>query len=143
MTYDDNNIFAKILRGEMPTHKIYEDEHSFAFLDIMPKSKGHSLVIPKTPAVNLIDIEPDNLCTLMRSVHKLAPIVVEAMGADGFVIQQFNGAVAGQMVFHIHFHIVPRYADVPLKHAASEMEQDGILTANADKIRAAVEASLS
>jgi histidine triad (HIT) family protein len=143
MTYDDNNIFAKILRGEMPAHKIYEDEHSFAFLDIMPKSKGHSLVIPKTPAINLIDIEPDNLCTLMHSVHKLAPIVVNAMGADGFVIQQFNGAVAGQMVFHIHFHIVPRYEDVPLKHAASEMEQDGILTANADKIRAAVEANLS
>lgn len=143
MTYDDNNIFAKILRGEMPAHKIFEDEHSFAFLDIMPKSKGHSLVIPKTPAVNLIDIEPDNLCTLMRSVHKLAPIVVEAMGADGFVIQQFNGAVAGQMVFHIHFHIVPRYEDVPLKHAASEMEQDGILIANADKIRAAVKDSLS
>lgn len=143
MTYDDNNIFAKILRGEMPAHKIFEDEHSFAFLDIMPKSKGHSLVIPKTPAINLIDIEPDNLCTLMRSVHKLAPIVVEAMGADGFVIQQFNGAVAGQMVFHIHFHIVPRYENVPLKHAASEMEQDGILTANADKIRAAVEAGLS
>lgn len=143
MTYDDNNIFAKILRGEMPAHKIYEDEHTFAFLDIMPRSKGHSLVIPKTPAISLLDIEPDNLCTLMRTVHKLAPVVVEAMDADGFVIQQFNGAVAGQMVFHIHFHIVPRYVDVPLKHAASDMEQDGILTANADKIRAGVEANLS
>ena len=143
MTYDDNNIFAKILRDEMPAHKIFEDESTYAFLDIMPRSKGHSLVIPKTPAVNLIDIEPDDLCTLIRSVHKLAPVIVEAMGADGFVIQQFNGAVAGQMVFHIHFHIVPRYADVPLKHAASIMEQDDILTSNADKIRAAIEASLS
>ncbi len=143
MTYDDNNIFAKILRGEMPAHKIYEDENSFAFLDIMPRSKGHSLVIPKTPAINMLDIRPDDLCTLMRTVHKLAPVITKAMQADGFMIQQFNGAPAGQMVFHIHFHIVPRYLDVPLKHAASTMEQDAILSANAEKIRAQVKTDLA
>ncbi len=142
MTYDDNNIFAKILRGEMPAHKIYEDDETFAFLDIMPRSKGHSLVIPKTPAINMLDVAPDDLCTLIRTVQRLAPVIVEAMGADGFMIQQFNGAPAGQMVFHIHFHIVPRYIDVPLKHAASDMEQEDILATNADKIRTAVETRL-
>ena len=135
MSYDPDNIFAKILRGEMPAHKIYEDDETFAFLDIMPRSKGHSLVIPKKPAVNMKDIAPDDLCVLIRTVQKLAPLIVEAMGADGFVVQQFNEAAAGQMVFHIHFHIVPRYLDVPLKHAASVMEQETILSANAEKIR--------
>ena len=142
MSYDDQNIFAKILRGEMPAHKIFEDDETFAFLDIMPRSKGHSLVIPKKPAVNMMDIEPDDLCTLIRSVHKLAPIVRKAMGADGFVIQQFNEAAAGQMVFHIHFHIVPRFVDVPLKHATGAMEQEDILSANANLIRTAVEREL-
>lgn len=143
MTYDNNNIFAKILRGEMPAHKIYEDEDTFAFLDIMPRSKGHSLVIPKKPAVNMMDIDPDNLCTLIRSVHKLAPIIRRAMKADGFLIQQFNEAAAGQMVFHIHFHIVPRFVDVPLKHAASTMELDEILEKNATTIRQAIDESLN
>ncbi len=135
MSYDDNNIFAKILRGEMPTHKVFEDEQTLAFLDIMPRTKGHTLVIPKKPAINMADIDPDNLCVLIRCVHKLAPMVRKAMGADGFVIQQFNEAAAGQMVFHIHFHIVPRYVDIPLKHATGDREQDGILSANAELIR--------
>jgi histidine triad (HIT) family protein len=136
--YDKDNIFAKILRGEIPSHKIYEDGETFAFLDIMPRSKGHSLVIPKKPAVNMLDIEPDDLCALMRSVHMLAPVIKKAMGADGFMIQQFNGAAAGQMVFHIHFHIVPRYEGVPLKPAASEMEREDILISNAEAIRKAL-----
>ena len=137
-TYDNDNIFAKILRGEMPAHRIYEDAETFAFLDIMPRSKGHSLVIPKKAAINMLDIAPDDLCTLIRAVHRLAPVIVEAMGADGFMIQQFNGAAAGQMVFHIHFHIVPRYVDVPLRHPASHRERDDILSANAEKIRTLV-----
>jgi histidine triad (HIT) family protein len=140
MAYDNDNIFAKILRGDMPAHKVYEDDDTFAFMDIMPRSNGHTLVIPKSPAVNMLDIDPDTLCTLMRTVHKLAPVVMKAMNADGFMIQQFNEAAAGQMVFHIHFHIVPRYADVPLKPPASEMENDDILIANADKIRSALTA---
>jgi len=138
--YDNDNIFAKILRGEIPSHKIYEDDENFAFLDIMPRSKGHSLVIPKKPAINMLDIDPDSLCSLIRCVHFLSPIIKEAMGADGFMIQQFNEAAAGQMVFHIHFHIVPRYEGVPLKHAASEMEQDDILAKNAAILRKAIEA---
>ena len=143
MSYDDNNIFAKILRGELPAHKIHEDDETFAFLDIMPRSKGHSLVIPKKPAVNMMDIAPDDLCTLIRSVHRLAPLVRKAMNADGFVIQQFNEAAAGQVVFHIHFHIVPRYIDVPQKHATGKMEQDSILSANAELIRAAIADEMS
>ncbi|MCP4933000.1 MAG: HIT family protein [bacterium] len=142
MSYDDNNIFAKILRSEMPAHKVFEDDETFAFLDIMPRTKGHTLVIPKNPSINMIDIDPDNLCVLIRSVHKLAPLVSKAMGADGFVIQQLNEAAAGQMVFHIHFHIVPRYLGVPMKHAASEKEQDGILSANAKLIRQEIDKQL-
>ncbi len=142
MGYDANNIFAKILRGEMPAHKVFEDDETLAFLDIMPRTKGHVLVIPKKPAINMIDIDPDNLCVLIRSVHKLAPLVRKAMSADGFVIQQFNEAAAGQMVFHIHFHIVPRYKGVSLKHAASEMEQDGVLSANAQLIKTEIDKQL-
>ena len=138
MTYDNDNIFAKILRGEIPCHKIYEDDRSFAFLDIMPRSHGHTLVIPKAPAVNLLDIDPDSLCDLMRTVHMLAPVVKAGMEADGFMIQQFNEAAAGQMVFHIHFHIVPRFEGVPLKHGGQVMEENAVLEANAAKIRAAL-----
>jgi histidine triad (HIT) family protein len=104
----------------------------------MPRSRGHSLVIPKQPAINMLDIEPASLCRVMQTVHFLAPVIMRAMRADGFMLQQFNEAAAGQMVFHIHFHIVPRFQDVPLKHAASEMEQSAILTANAEAIRAAL-----
>ncbi len=143
MSYDDNNIFAKILRGEMPAHKIFEDDQTFAFLDIMPRSKGHTLVIPKKPSVNMMDIDPDTLCTLIRSVHRLAPLVRKAMAADGFVIQQFNEAAAGQMVFHTHFHIVPRYAGVALKHAASEMENEDVLSTTAELIKSEVDKQLS
>lgn len=138
MTYDNDNIFAKILRGEIPCHKIYEDDKSFAFLDIMPRSHGHTLVIPKAPAVNLLDIDPDSLCDLMRTVHKLAPAVKAGVEADGFMIQQFNEAAAGQMVFHIHFHIVPRFEGVPLKHGGQVMEENTVLEANAARIRAAL-----
>lgn len=139
MSYDNDNIFAKIMRGEIPCHKIYEDDKTFAFLDIMPRSPGHTLVIPKAPAINLLDIEPDALCELMRVVHNLAPVVKEGMKADGLMIQQFNEAAAGQMVFHIHFHIVPRFEGVALKHGGKEMEDNDILAANAAKIRAALD----
>lgn len=139
MSYDDNNIFAKILRGEIPCHKIFEDEKTFAFLDIMPRANGHTLVIPKAPAVNLLDITTESLCDLMRSVHMLAPVVKAGMKADGLMIQQFNEAAAGQMVFHIHFHIVPRFAGVVLKHGGQDMEDNDVLAANAAAIREALE----
>jgi len=141
MAYDDDNIFAKILRGELPCHKVHEDDHSLAFLDIMPRADGHTLVIPKARAENLFDISAEALGRLMRSVHRLAPLVRDAMGAEGILIQQFNGAAAGQMVFHIHFHIVPRWAGEPLRPPAQVMEDDGVLKAHAEKIRAAVAAA--
>jgi histidine triad (HIT) family protein len=141
MAYDDSNIFAKILRGEMPCNKVYEDDKVLAFLDIMPRSPGHTLVIPKARAVNMLDIEPDDLCDLMRGVRKLAPVIKRAMGADGLLIQQFNEAAAGQMVFHIHFHIVPRFEGKSLKHCASEMEDADVLAANAARIIEALEAT--
>jgi histidine triad (HIT) family protein len=138
MAYDNDNIFAKILRGELPCHKIYEDDDTFAFLDIMPRADGHTLVIPKAPSVNIFDIEPASLATLIEAVRKLAPVVRDGMGADGVLVQQFNEAAAGQQVFHIHFHIVPRREGEPLRPHAGEMEDADILAANAEKIRAAL-----
>lgn len=138
MTYDDNNVFAKILRGELPCHKVYEDDETFAFLDIMPRADGHTLVIPKAAWVDIFDTPPDTLCILLRSVQKLAPAVRDAMAAEGILIQQFNEAAAGQMVFHIHFHIVPRWSDVALKPHTGEMEDSEVLEENAMKIRNAI-----
>ena len=141
MTYDDDNAFAKILRGELPCHKVYEDDETFAFLDIMPRANGHTLVIPKTPAINIFDVDTDTLCTLMGTVQKLASNIHSAMEADGVLIQQFNEEAAGQTVFYIHFHIIPRWADVALKPHTGEMEDSGILAANSEKIIAALEAA--
>jgi histidine triad (HIT) family protein len=140
MTYDDSNVFAKILRGKLPCHKVYEDDDTLAFLDIMPRANGHTLVIPKTPAVNIFDVNPETLCDVLRTVHKIAPAVRDGLDADGVLVQQFNEAAAGQMVFHIHFHIVPRWEGVSLKPHTGEMEDPEVLGENADKIRAAVEA---
>jgi histidine triad (HIT) family protein len=142
MAYDDNNIFAKILRGEIPSHKIYEDDRTLAFLDVMPRTPGHVLLIPKVEATDLLDIPPDDLNHLMATVRKLAPLVVEAMGADGFLVQQFNGAAAGQTVFHIHIHLIPRTDGQSMKPHGTTMEDQAVLAANAAKIRAVVEAKL-
>jgi histidine triad (HIT) family protein len=142
MAYDDSNIFAKILRGEIPSHKIYEDDRTLAFLDVMPRTPGHVLVIPKVEATGLLDIAPDDLNHLMATVRKLAPLVVEAMRADGFLVQQFNGEAAGQTVFHIHIHLIPRTEGQPMKPHGTTMEDQAVLTANAAKIRAVVEAKL-
>ncbi len=140
MSYDDSNIFAKILRGELPCHRVYEDDETLAFLDIMPRANGHTLVITKTPSVNLFDVKPETLFEMMRTVHRIAPAVREGMEADGIMLQQFNEAAAGQMVFHIHFHIVPRWEGVSLKPHTDEMEDPDVLGENAAKIRAAVDA---
>ncbi|MGH8519356.1 MAG: HIT family protein [Panacagrimonas sp.] len=110
MAYDESNVFAKVLRGEIPCHRIYEDEDTLAFLDIMPRSEGHALVITKEKARDLSDISPQALAKLMAVVQNLAPKIKEAVGADGVLIQQFNGAAAGQTVFHYHVHLVPRHA---------------------------------
>jgi histidine triad (HIT) family protein len=135
MTYDPNNIFAKVLRGELPSHKIYEDEHTLAFLDIMPRAEGHALVITKEKATNLFDVSPESLAKLLAVVQKLAPQIKEAVGADGVLIAQYNGAAAGQTVFHLHVHIIPRKAGTELKPHSGKMEEQAKLAATAEKIR--------
>src|SRR3990170_7581588 len=120
--YDPNNVFAKILRGEIPCHKVYEDDGAFAFLDIMPRAPGHTLVVPKAPARNILDIEPDDLMAVALAAQKVAKAAVQVFGADGVTVQQFNEGAGGQVVFHLHLHIIPRKAGVAMKPPASEKE---------------------
>jgi histidine triad (HIT) family protein len=135
--YQPDNIFAKILRGEMPCHKVFEDDVALAFMDIMPRSRGHVLVIPKTPARGLLDMPPDALGPFMLRVQKVAAAVKSAMAAEGLTIQQFNEVAGGQIVFHLHFHILPRWDSVPLKPPGT-MGDPEKLKATAEKIRAAL-----
>lgn len=137
-SYDDDNIFAKILRGELPCEKIYEDAHTMAFMDIMPRGQGHCLVIPKEPARNLLDVSTESLAAVMASVQKLSHAVMKAFDADGVTIQQFNESAGGQVVFHLHVHIIPRFDGVKLGPPASKMEDSEVLAANAGRIRAAL-----
>ncbi|MGI8853036.1 MAG: HIT family protein [Methyloceanibacter sp.] len=136
MAYDENNVFAKVLRGEIPCHKIYEDNDTLAFLDIMPRSDGHALVITKEKARDLYDISPAGLAKLMAVVQTLAPKIKQAMGADGVLIAQFNGAAAGQTVFHLHVHIIPRKEGESLRPEGARMEDQAKLAAVSEKIRA-------
>jgi len=136
--YDNDNIFAKILRGDMPSHKIYEDEQTFAFMDIMPRGDGHCLVIPKSPARNIFDIEPDALGAVMTTVQLLSKALLTAFDADGVTIQQFNEPAGGQVVFHYHCHIIPRFEGVKLRPHTAEMADNAVLAANAQKMRAAL-----
>ena len=138
MAYDENNVFAKVLRGEIPCHKLYEDEDTLAFLDIMPRAEGHALVITKEKARDLFDVSPQALVKLMAVVQKLAPKIQKAVGAEGVLIQQFNGSAAGQTVFHLHVHIVPRKAGETLKPHAGKMEEQAKLAATAEEIRKAL-----
>lgn len=135
MAYDPGNIFAKILKGEIPCHKLYEDDDALVFLDIMPRSEGHALVVAKEQARDLFDVSPEALAKLMAVVKKLAPQIRDAVGAQGVLIQQFNGAAAGQTVFHLHVHIVPVKAGVPLKPHTGQMADQGALAKTAEKIR--------
>jgi histidine triad (HIT) family protein len=135
MAYDQNNVFAKVLRGEIASHKLYEDDDTLVFLDIMPRTEGHTLVITKERARDLFDISPEALARLMAVVQKLAPQIKQAVGADGVLIQQFNGSAAGQTVFHLHVHIVPIKQGVPVKPHAGTMEDQDKLAATAEKIR--------
>jgi histidine triad (HIT) family protein len=136
IAYDPDNIFAKILRGEIPAHKVYEDDAVLAFMDIMPRGDGHTLVIPRQPARNIIDINPAALAQLIQAVQKVALGVKRAMGADGLTIQQFNESAGGQVVFHIHFHVIPRFEGVALRPHTGAMASPDILAAHAAKIRA-------
>ena len=136
--YDPNNVFAKILRGELPAEKLYEDNDTVAFMDIMPRGPGHCLIIPKKPARNILDVDPESLAAVSRTVQKLAIAVKKAFDADGVTIQQFNEHAGGQVVFHLHVHVIPRKEGVALKPPGGPMENGEILAANAEKIRAAL-----
>ncbi|WP_421950230.1 HIT family protein [Pelagibacterium sp.] len=135
--YDPDNIFGKILKGEIPSHKVYEDDDTVAFMDVMPQSRGHTLVIPKTGSRNLFDAEPQVLANLIQKTQRVARAVMSAMDADGLRLAQFNEAPAGQTVFHLHFHIIPMYEGVPLRPHTGEMADQDELAAQAEKIRAA------
>ncbi|YBV97453.1 HIT family protein [Phyllobacteriaceae bacterium JZ32] len=137
-TYDDNNIFAKILRGEIPSTRVYEDAHVIAFMDVMPQGEGHTLVVPKAPSRNLLDAAPDTLGPLMAAVQKIAVAVKKAFAADGITVMQFNEPAAGQSVFHLHFHVIPRFEGVTLKPHSGKMEDPEVLSRNAQKIIAAL-----
>jgi len=139
-TYDDGNIFAKILRGEMPCARVFEDEHVFAFMDVFPQARGHTLVIPKhSHARNLLDEEPAVLCELILGVQRVVRAVRSALNPDALVITQFNGAVAGQTVYHLHFHIIPRWEGVALgRHASGAMADPVELKALAEQIAAKI-----
>lgn len=136
--YDSNNIFAKILRGEIPSHKVHEDEHTLVFMDVMPQANGHTLVIPKAPSRNILDAAPETLARLMPIVQKVAVAAKEAFEADGVTVIQFNEPASGQTVYHLHFHIIPRYEGSPLKPHSGTMEDQAVLAANAEKLRAAL-----
>ncbi len=133
--YDTNNIFAKILRGEIPAHKVYEDDHTLAFMDVMPQADGHVLVVPKAGSRNILDADPAVIGPLISVVQKVAIAAQEAFDADGVTIMQFNEAPAGQSVFHLHFHVIPRREGVPLRPHSGKMEDGAVLASNAAKIR--------
>jgi histidine triad (HIT) family protein len=136
--YDPNNIFAKILRGEFPCYKVYEDDHVLAFLDIMPRSPGHTLVIPKAPARNILDIKVEDYLHVARATHKIAAAAKQIFDADGITIQQFNEAAGGQVVFHLHVHVMPRHEGIALLPPASRKEDVKVLEENAAKLIAAL-----
>lgn len=138
--YDDQNIFAKIIRGEAPAVKIYEDAKVLAFMDVFPQTKGHCLVVSKvSKARNLLDVEPDVLCGMMQDVQRVAKAAVAALNPDGVVITQFNGSPAGQTVFHLHVHIIPRWADQPMKgHSHGQIADMAELKTLADQIAAKI-----
>lgn len=139
--YDDSNIFAKILRGEIPSQKVYEDDFALAIMDAMPQANGHVLVLPKAAARNILDVDPDVLSALMPRVQKLARAVKTALNADGVSILQSNEPASGQTVFHLHFHIVPRWTGVPLRPHSGVMEKPETLAAFREKIVAALDAA--
>jgi len=136
--YDTNNIFAKILRGEFPCHKVYEDDHTLAFLDIMPRCPGHTLVIPKAPARNILDIAPSDLSHVVLVAKKIAIAAKKAFEADGITLQQFSEAAGGQVVFHLHMHVMPRIDGVALLPPATRKEDVKVLEDHATRIISAL-----
>ncbi|WP_414833678.1 HIT family protein [Afifella sp. YEN Y35] len=136
--YDNDNVFAKILRGEIPAIKLFEDDHTLAIMDIMPRGDGHCLVIPKAPSRNILDIDLNDLQNLMATVQRLGRAVVKAFEADGLTISQFSEPAGGQVIFHTHFHVLPRFEGVELKPHSGEMADQAVLQEQAMKIKAAL-----
>ena len=137
--YDPSNVFAKILRGELPSAKVFEDDRVLVIMDVMPQSEGHTLVIPKTPSRNLLDIGADDLTCAILAVQRVVRAVKKAFDAPGVLVMQFNEPAAGQTVFHTHFHVIPRHTGVPLKPHAGGMADSGLLSQQAERIRAALD----
>src|SRR5215469_9167957 len=137
-TYDPNNVFAKILRGEFPAYKVYEDDRTLAFLDIMPQAPGHTLVVPKSAARNILDADADDLAYLIKIAQQIARTAKSVFAADGVNIFQFNEPAAGQTVFHLHFHVIPRKEGVPLKPPASVKEDPAVLSEQQARLAAAL-----
>jgi histidine triad (HIT) family protein len=139
MAYDRNNVFARILRGEIPSHKVLEDEYTLAFMDVMPQADGHTLVIPKVEAENLFDVPAPALTATILATQRVARAVKTAFDVPGILIAQLNGPAAGQSVFHIHFHVLPRRDGIDLKLHARNMADPAVLAAHAARIRAALD----
>jgi len=137
MAYDQNNIFAKILRGEAPCIKVYEDDATLAFMDVMPQAEGHTLVIPRAAAESLFDLRRDDYAALARTTQHVAAAVKKAIGAPGLMVAQLNGPEAGQTVFHIHNHIIPRWDGIDMKLHSRELADMKVLEEQAERIRAA------
>jgi histidine triad (HIT) family protein len=140
-SYDPNNIFAKILRGELPAYKVYEDDRTIAFLDIMPQATGHTLVIPKSPARNILDADPDDLAYVIKIAQKIAKTAMTVFAADGVTVIQFNEPASGQTVYHLHVHVIPRQDGVALRPHGSFKEEPSVLAAQAQKLAAALKAA--
>lgn len=139
MAYDRNNIFARILRGEIPSHTVHEDELTLAFMDVMPQADGHTLVIPKAEAENILDVPEETLAAVVLTTQRVARAVKKAFDAPGILIAQLNGRAAGQSVFHMHFHIVPRREGLDLRFHAREMADPAVLAEHAARVRAALD----
>lgn len=140
MAYDDNNIFAKILRGEARAERVYEDEHTVVIMDVMPQSEGHVLVLPRCRAENIFDLEPAMAAAVIGTAARMARALRAAFKADGITLMQFNGPVAGQTVFHFHLHVIPRYEGRPLRSHGRGMADPGLLAEQAGRIRSALAA---
>ena len=136
--YDDQNIFARILRGEMPSHMVHEDDRTFAMMDIMPRADGHVLVLPKAPSRNILDVDPSDMAAVMTTVQKIARAAVTAFKADGITVQQFSEPAGGQVVFHTHVHVLPRHDGVALRPHTGEMADGAVLEEQAGRLRTAL-----
>ncbi|MEP0520354.1 MAG: HIT family protein [Hyphomicrobiales bacterium] len=138
IAYDPDNIFAKILRGELPCEKVYEDENTLAIMDIMPRGDGHTLVLPKTSSRNLLDIDAESLAAVVQTAQKIARAQMKAFAADGITLQQFSESAGGQVVFHTHVHVIPRHEGTALRPHTGDMASPEVLAAHAEKIRTAL-----